>query len=147
MAGPTNTQFALATHLLTLLAGHPGAPLSSETMSESTGSSPVHMRRVLGELRRAGIVDSRPGPHGGWQLVRAPESITLADVWDVIHGDSALLGVHDVDPDCPVGRDIHAALTAIDRQAVSAVRDLLVGQTVAELAAQSPAGVLAGAST
>jgi Rrf2 family protein len=141
VAGPTNTQFALGVHLLTLIADHPGGAISAETMSESTGANPVHSRRVLGELRRAGLVASRSGPHGGWELTRAPEAISLADVWDVLRGDQPLLGVHDVAPDCPVGRGIRVALTEVDRRVVAAVRDQLVDQTIGDLTGQVPAAM------
>ena len=145
MAGPTNTQFALGVHLLTLIAGHRDAPISSEAMSESTGASPVHSRRVLGELRRAGLVESRPGPRGGWQLSREPETITLTDVWDAVHGDEPVLGLHNVDPDCPVGHEIQGALTVLDREVATAVRAQLAAHTIAQLLDEVARGALAGA--
>jgi Rrf2 family protein len=141
MAGPANTQFALGVHLLTLLAGHPGQALSSETMCESARANPVHARRVLGELRRAGLVGSRPGPRGGWQLTHAPEAITLADVWDAVHGDQPVLGLQGAYPECPVGREIQGALIDIDREVAAAVRTQLASRTVAQLAAQVPGAV------
>ena len=73
-------------------------------MASSVGSNPVHIRRVLGRLRAAGLVASRPGPHGGWLLLRSPEETTLADVWRVVNGDDPVLGVHEADPNCPIGR-------------------------------------------
>jgi Rrf2 family protein len=145
MPGPTNTQFALGVHLLTLIGGHPDAPISSEAMSESTGASPVHSRRVLGELRRAGLVESRPGPRGGWQLTREPEAISLADVWDAVHGEEPVLGLHSVDPDCPVGHEIQGALTVLDREVVAAVRAQLAARTIAQLLDEVARSALAGA--
>jgi Rrf2 family protein len=143
MAGPTNTQLALGAHLLTLLAGSPGQILSAETMSESTRANPVHSRRVLGQLRRAGLVASRPGPRGGWQLTGDPAGITLADVWDAVHGDAPVLGLHGADPDCPVGREIQSSLVALDRQVAAAVRAELAQHTIAQLVAQVPTALVA----
>lgn len=141
MAGPANTQFALAVHLLTLIAGHPGQALSSEVMSDSAGSNPVHARRVLGELRRAGLVDSRPGPHGGWQMLRDPAAVTLADVWSAVHGDAPVLGLHGANPDCPVGREIQSALTDLDRRVAERIRDELSAETIADLVVRAPAAL------
>jgi DNA-binding IscR family transcriptional regulator len=96
----------------------------------------VHARRVLARLREAAIVHSRPGPHGGWQLVGAPTETTLADVWRVINGADPILGVHDADPDCPVGQRIQTDLEALDRRALAAVEAELAATTLADLAAR-----------
>jgi Rrf2 family protein len=137
MSGPANTQFAIAVHVMTMLAGLPRALQSSEAMAASVGANPVHIRRVLARLREAGFVASRPGPHGGWRLLRSPEETTLADVWRVINGDDPVLGVHEADPNCTVGRRIQANLESIDRRALAAVEAELETTTLAELAAQA----------
>jgi Rrf2 family protein len=139
MGGPTNTQFALAVHMLTLLAGSAPALLSSEEMAGSAGSSPVHVRRVLGGLRDAGLVSSRPGVGGGWQLTGDPASTTLADVWQVVHGDDPVLGLHGAHPDCTVGQSIQRLLTDVDRRAHRAIADELATTTIAQLVAEAEA--------
>lgn len=140
MAGPTNTQFALGVHLLTLLAGSAPATLSSDEMATSANSNPVHLRRVLGGLREAGLVTSRPGVGGGWQLAADPQTTTLADVWRTVHGDGNVLGLRSADPKCPIGRSIQASLAAIDRQAARAVEDQLGTTTLAQLVSEAAAG-------
>src|SRR3954468_15285025 len=99
MAGPTNTQFALGVHLLTLLAGSAPASLASDEMAGSANSNPVHVRRVLGLFREAGLVTSRPGVGGGWLLSVDPATTTLADVWRVVHGEGNVLGLRSANPD------------------------------------------------
>jgi Rrf2 family protein len=135
MSRPLNTQFAIAVHVMTMLAGLPRELQSSEVMAASVGSNPVHIRRVLGRLREAGFVASRPGPHGGWRLLRAPEQTTLADVWRVINGDAPILGVHEADPNCQAGQRIQANLEGIDRRALAALEAELETTTLAQLAA------------
>jgi Rrf2 family protein len=137
MSRSTNTQFAVAVHVLTMLAGLPRELQSSEVMAASVGSNPVHIRRILARLREAGLVASRPGPHGGWQLLRSPEETTLADVWRVINGPDPVLGVHEADPNCDVGQRIQANLEAVDRRALAAVEDELEKTTLAQLAAEA----------
>ena len=140
---PTNTQFAVAVHVLTLLAGTPGAVLSSELMAGSVGANPVHLRRVLGALRRAGLVASRPGAHGGWQLERAAEAVTLGDVWRAVHGGDPLLGLHGAAPECTVGQRIQLALGEVDRRAARAVEEELARTTIHDLARDTRAQELA----
>ena len=137
MSRPTNTQFAIAVHVMTMLAALPRELQSSDVMAASVGSNPVHIRRVLGRLREAGFVASRPGPHGGWRLLRSPQETTLADVWRVMNGEAPVLGVHEAAPNCVVGQQIQADLEDIDRRALAAVEAELETTTLAQLAAQT----------
>jgi len=134
VAHPTNTQFAVAVHVLTLLGGAPEQVLSSELLAGSVGANPVHVRRVLGALRRAGLVASRPGVHGGWQLARAADTLTLGDVWRAVQGDDLLLGLHGAAPACAVGQRIQRALSDVERRAAGAVEQELTRTTIDDLA-------------
>src|SRR3954469_13777034 len=98
MPAPTNTQFSLAVHMLTLLGSQAPELVRSDFLSASAGTSPEHVRRVLAPLRRAGLVRSRPGPSGGWQLDRAGCDTTLGDIWRAVHGDDGVLGLHSAAP-------------------------------------------------
>lgn len=137
MARPTSTQFAVAVHVLTYLAGamSQARAVSSEELALSANANPVHIRRVLGPLREAGLVQSRPGPRGGWGLGRAADQITVAQVWDLVQGEEPVLGLHGPNPACPVGRSIQQSLTDLDARARQAVRSELARVTVADLAA------------
>lgn len=135
MSGPANTQFTVGLHALTLLA-HLG-PMSSAAIAGSVGANPVYVRRVLGRLREAGYVASRPGVSGGWELRRDPAELTLGDVWRVIAGPApALLGVHHAHPDCDAGQDIQVTLEAIERRAARAVETELDAIALADLTPQ-----------
>jgi Rrf2 family protein len=142
MARPTNTQFALAVHMLTLLTADPQTMQSSELLASSAGSNPVHVRRVLGRLRRAGLVRSRPGPHGGWLPADGAAGTTLADVWRAVNGDDPVLGLHSASPDCAVGQRIQSALTSIDRRAAAALVAELEHTTIADLVRSTDAADL-----
>jgi Rrf2 family protein len=133
MARPTNTQFAVAVHVLTLLSAGPGARMSSNEMADSVGSNAVYLRRVLGQLRGAGLVRSRPGVGGGWQACRLPEDISLGDVWRAIHAGDAILGLHETSPNCPVGRRIQLELSALDRRAARALEAELDCTTIRDV--------------
>lgn len=142
MATPTNTQFAVAVHVLTYLAGvgHHG-PVSSDELSASVNANPVYVRRVLTPLRSSGLVTSRPGAKGGWVLMRAPEAITLADVWRLVQGDDPVLGLHGPNPSCPVGVDVQRALSSIDRDVAAAVESRLAEITVADVLNDASVGL------
>ena len=136
MARSKNTQFAVAVHVLTYLAGaDDGRPVSSEELSRTTNTNPVHVRRVLGPLREAGLLASRPGVHGGWELAVDARDITLARVWRLLQGDDPVLGLHGPDPTCAVGRGVQKSLTALDDVVAGAVATELDRYTVHDVAA------------
>jgi Rrf2 family protein len=131
MATPTNTRFAVAVHVLTYLASCAAAgratPVSSDELAGSTAVNPVHVRKVLGPLRTAGLVRSRPGAHGGWELAADPKAVNLAQVWQVLQGDDPVLGIHGPNPACPVGAGVQGALVDLDRRVARAVLTELEG--------------------
>lgn len=139
MARVTNTQFAVAAHVLTYLGGLAEAvTASSDELADSTGSNAVYVRRVLGPLREAGLVRSRPGARGGWELAQPPQAISLASVWRLINRDDPVLGLHGPNPQCQVGQQVHRSLLALDRDVARAVDDELAGHTVADLLKDMP---------
>lgn len=137
MPSTTNTQFALAVHVLTLMGRQPQALTSSDTLATSTGASAEHVRRVLAPLRRGGLVRSRSGPSGGWQLDQADSDTTLAEIWRVVHGDDPVLGIHQASRDCPTGRRIQAALEDLERHTATVLLDELEQQTLGGLMAKA----------
>ncbi|GAA0981564.1 Rrf2 family transcriptional regulator [Acrocarpospora macrocephala] len=132
MSSPTNTRFAVAYHVLGLLASIPGEPLSSEQLAPSVGSSSVYLRRVLGLLRRAGFVQSKAGVFGGWQLARPSHEISLGDVWRAVQGDGPVLGIHGPPPGCPVGGSVSARLAEVEQRVARAIEAALDELTVAD---------------
>lgn len=134
MAKPTNTQFAVAVHVLTYLAGVDAThPVSSDELAASVNASPVYVRRVLTPLRESGLVASRSGAQGGWVLTRDAQSITLAEVWRLVQQDDPVLGLHGPNPQCRTGTAVQRALSAIDRDVSKAVDAQLARVSIAEL--------------
>ena len=145
MPTSTNTRFAVAVHVLTYLAGVPeGRPVSSEELSKSTNASAVYVRRVLGPLRDAGLVRSRNGLHGGWELGTDGRNTTLARVWTLLQGGDPLLGLHGPNPACDVGRGVQRSLVAVDRRVVRAVTIELEQVTIGDLVTVPPPYQLGG---
>lgn len=150
MARSTNTRFAVAVHVLTYLAGVAGErPVSSDELAASANVNPVHVRRVLGPLRAAGMVRSRPGVNGGWELGHPAADITLAAVWRLLQGDDPVLGLHGPNPACEIGRQVQRSLTALDRAVADAVagelgrftvHDLITGEVTTSLVARAVQG-------
>ena len=130
----TNTRFAVAIHILTLLAQRREELLTSEVIAGSVNTNPVVIRRILGALRKAALVDSHGGNCGGWWLLRDPEAITLANVYEAVE-DDMLFPLHHrpPNPQCSVGRHIQHALTGHFDAASQAMKSELARTTVADI--------------
>jgi Rrf2 family protein len=61
---------------LTEIAEHEGLPLA-------------YLEHLVARLRRAGLIDSRRGAHGGYLLARDAASITMAEVVEALEGTIA----------------------------------------------------------
>lgn len=48
------------------------------------------LEQIFQELKRAGIVESKRGPRGGFRLTRAPEEVRLGDVLRAVEGPVSL---------------------------------------------------------
>lgn len=83
-----NSRFAVGVHAmaLALIAEEmrKGKPVTSSAIAAMVGVHPVHVRRVLGALREAGLVESQSGPMGGWELARDPAQISLYDIYRAV---------------------------------------------------------------
>lgn len=131
---PLSSRFTVALHILTLLAWKRGEPVTSEFAAASVNTNPVVIRRLLGLLKRKGLVSSRPGAGGGWELARDPDRITLLDVRRAL-GESGPFALHSQPPNpaCPVGRRIQSALGRVYGEAERAMERELVRTTVGGL--------------
>ena len=130
----TDQRFAVSVHILTLLADSRG-PLTSEAIASSVDTHPVVIRRVMGHLRRHGLVTSRPGVKGGWQLRREPGRISLREVYQTVnHAHAHVLALHrHPDPHCPVGGRIQASLGDVFADAQQALEGSLARVTIADM--------------
>lgn len=77
----TNSRLSLALHTLSHMAQEQDRVRTSADIAEHAGTNPVVVRRVLGRLKRAGLLVSEKGHAGGWWLAKGPQDITLADVY------------------------------------------------------------------
>ena len=132
-----NSHFALATHMLTILAVHEDGPMTSAQLARSVNTNPAFLRTLLGQLRAAGLIEVSLGKGGGARLARPASRLTLADVYRAMERRPAVQ-LHRCTPDkaCVVGRNILPVLDRVVRDVESVTLRRLAGKTVADLAAQ-----------
>ena len=75
---------------MTELARSYGHGLLSLAEISRTESLPLaYLEQLIGELRRAGLVEGVRGLHGGYRLTRTPGEITVGEVYRVLEGPIA----------------------------------------------------------
>src|SRR5512133_1677224 len=57
-----------------------GQPVSLKAISEAEGLPLAYLERIVALLRKAALVESTRGAHGGYRLSRPAESITMDEV-------------------------------------------------------------------
>jgi Rrf2 family protein len=133
----SNSRFAVAIHVLALarvaMEEAEGTAITSERMAESVRAHPVHVRRVLGALREAGLVTSQPGPGGGWKLTRSPEAISLRDIYRAVEHEPLFGLPKGPDKDCAVAQCLPGVLTTCFQQAEAALEEQLAQVTIADV--------------
>ena len=95
-----NTDYALRA-MVDLAKNHGSQPISARVLSKNANVSYQLMCKLLQKLNAAGFVTSTMGPAGGYELAKAPRSICLADVIDVIQGPVVIIGCVKKDTGCP----------------------------------------------
>lgn len=136
-----NSRFTVAVHILAWMAlavRDDHHVVTSEQIAASVNTNPVVIRRILGQLRDAGLVTVQRGNGAGWSLAHPAESISLAQVYDALEPER-MFAMHASEPSqrCLVGRGIQSALNAVYGGVEQAVRDELRNTTVADALAQS----------
>lgn len=127
----TNSRFAVAVHVLTLMAWSGDEPLKSEQVADSVNTNPVVIRRMLCELADAGLVVSQTGSLGGSRLAHDPAETTLLDVYRALEY-RGVFSLHRQPPsqDCPVGVNIETVLGDVLQEVDSAVEQVLEKITI-----------------
>lgn len=138
-----SSRVAVAVHVLAILTWRRGEAVSSQQIARSVNTNPVVVRRIVGALRRAGLVEVQPGSAGGARLARAPEEITLLEVYRSVEDGEPLFALHPQPPcrDCGVGANIQSALCGVFGEAQSAMEAVLGRATVADVWASVHAGM------
>ena len=100
-----------AIHCAAMLAGVDGtSTMSGAAMAEAFGLSPSYLLKHLNMLTASGILESVPGPAGGYRLARPAERITLLDIVLAVEGREPAFRCGEIRQRGPVRLDASAYL-------------------------------------
>lgn len=108
-----SSRFTIAIHVFTAIdTFKDDYKITSDFLASSINVNPVVIRRVMQQLKAAGLIEVKRGS-GGMTITRPLNEITFLDVFNAVDSieDGQLFHFHE-NPNtaCPVGRNIHAGL-------------------------------------
>ena len=130
------SRFTIALHIFTCVETFKDDyKVTSDFLASSINTNPVIIRKILSQLKNAGLITVARGT-GGITPTRAITEITFYDVYQAIepveNGD--LFHFHEApNPECPVGRNIHSLLDDKLKAIQDAMEAEMKKYTVADL--------------
>lgn len=118
-----------ALRAVTFLASRHGVPAAADLVAEKTKVPRRYLTRVLQDLVGAGLVLSRSGPRGGYELAPNAE---LLSILDIVNAVAPLERIRS----CPLGLTSHTELCPLHAQldlAYEATQAALSQVTIEEL--------------
>jgi Rrf2 family protein len=135
----TRTRYAIRA-LYDLAFHRQGQAAQAKEIAERQQIPLRFLEQILQDLRRAGMIEARRGPRGGYALARPPAEISLADVLRAVRGPlEDLLGVESgpASPDAPAAQaDVPALVWG---EVGSRLIDVLEQATLADFVARAEA--------
>jgi len=131
-----SSRFTVALHIFTCVETFKDDyKVTSDFLASSINTNPVIIRKILTQLKNAGLITVARGT-GGISPTRPISEITFYDVYQAIepveNGD--LFHFHEApNPDCPVGRNIHSLLDDKLKAIQDAMEAEMKKYTVADL--------------
>lgn len=83
------TNYALHT-MLHIVSLPSGTTLGLQQLAIIQSLSPTYLSKILTKLVKAGLIESTPGVHGGYKLVKPKEEVSFLDVIQAIEGTASL---------------------------------------------------------
>ncbi len=110
-----------------------------DSLAEHQNIPDRYLAKIVQDLRRAGLIRSERGAHGGYQLSDSPEQVTLLQVWEALEGPINPVDCLDYPEGCPTNEE------CVTRDVWARIRDSIVAVlesvTLADLAARKEAGI------
>ena len=140
-----STKSEYGVRVMVELARRGGAePVALAEIAEHEGLPLAYLEHLVARLRRAGLVESRRGAHGGYLLAREPAQITMAEVVEALEGRIAPIECFSSTPDGTIHcvREFDAERVCTTKilwtRVRAAILDTLQETTLAELIPTTP---------
>lgn len=131
-----SSRFTIAIHIFACMETFGGQyKITSDFLASSINVNPVIIRKILSQLKNAGLIEVARGT-GGTTAARPIEEITFYDVYlavDLLE-EGELFHFHEnPNPACPVGRNIHVVLDERLSEIQRAMEDEMKKYSIADV--------------
>lgn len=131
-----SSRFTIAIHIFSCIDTFQDEhKITSDFLASSINVNPVIIRRLLGQLKEAGLICVQRGS-GGASIAKPADEITLLDIFKAVEcvDNDELFHFHEnPNPNCPVGRSVHPVLDSRLDQIQSAMEREMQGMTLADI--------------
>jgi Rrf2 family protein len=130
-----SSRFAVGIHILTLIELNKEGVTSSEFIASSVNTNPAVIRKLMGMLKKSGLIEVHPGIAGA-KLAKELSDITLFDVYKAVNvvQEKELFSIHESPhPECPVGRNIQNTIEPLFTAAQLAMETVLRNVTLEDV--------------
>lgn len=131
-----SSRFTIAIHIFACIdAFEDEYKITSDFLADSVNVNPVVIRKILSQLKGAGLIDVRRGS-GGTSIAKPKDEITLLDIYRAVDcvENGELFHIHEnPNQNCPVGKNIHSVLNPKLKQVQDAMERELEKITVADV--------------
>ena len=130
-----SSRFTMAIHMFACIDTFTDRKMTSDFMAASIGTNPVIVRKLLQQLKAAGLIEVSRGT-GGVTVTKPLDEITFLDVYKAVEctPDEQLFHFHEnPNPKCPVGKNIHHVLDDRLNQVQKAMEEKLAMTTLADV--------------
>jgi len=129
-----NTQFSIATHLMTTLGVRGGEETCSQDLADSVNANASFIRRVLSRLVKAGLVESHSGSGGSCALAKRPQDISLLDIYHAVEAPKVFaIHAYAENQDCHVSCHIKSSMELVLDKAQASFEASLKDVTLSEV--------------
>lgn len=130
-----SSRFSVGIHILTLIEVNKDGVSSSDYLARSVNTNPAVIRKIMGMLKKAGLINVQPGIAGA-ELAKDLSDITLLDVYKAVNvvKENELFSIHEnPNPDCTVGRNIQNTIEPLFFSAQNAMERILENVTIEDV--------------
>ena len=116
--------------LIELTKAYNQSALRRSDIAESQQIPVGFLETILLELKRAGILGSRPGVQGGYRLIKPPEDVSLGQVIRILDGPLAPIAcvsqtAYQTCQDCPYSEDRECPIRSVMFEVRNAIVNVL----------------------
>lgn len=131
-----SSRFTIAIHIFACIYTFENErKITSEFLASSVNVNPVIIRKLLSQLKAAGLVSVQRGS-GGTSIAKPLDEISLLDVYRAVEciDNGKLFHFHEnPNQDCPIGRNIHHILDDKLQQVQNAMEQEMAGITISDV--------------